>query len=78
MSAAAEEQQQPVFRVISGSPTEEELAAITVVFAAMAGPDRSPGTATQPRAARYNAYWRSVRRSFRTGREAWKSGPGGF
>lgn len=73
--SAAEEQTHPVFRVLSGSPTEEELAAITVVLAAMAGPDRKPRPANQPRASRYNAYWRSVRRSFRTGRESWTGGP---
>lgn len=70
----AEEQKQPVYRVVSGSPTEEDLAAITVVFAAMVGPDPRAGTGTQPRSSRYNSYWRAVRRSFFTGRESWNSG----
>ncbi|QGF25014.1 acyl-CoA carboxylase subunit epsilon [Raineyella fluvialis] len=62
------------FRVIGGNPSEEDLAAITVVFATMAGPDALPGTGTQPRHSRYNSYWRAVRRTFATGRETWNSG----
>ena len=74
MSAATEEQKQPAFRVVCGSPTEEELAAITVVLATLSGPDAKPGDPTQPRTSRYNSYWRAVRRSFFTGRETWNSG----
>lgn len=72
--AMAEEQQQPVFRVVSGSPTEEDLAAITVVFASLAGPDVRASTGTQPRSSRYNSYWRAMRRTFFTGRESWNTG----
>lgn len=74
MSAATEGPKQPAFSVIGGSPTEEELAAITVLFAALAGPDVTPHDGTQKRTSRYNSYWRSVRRTFFTGRETWNSG----
>lgn len=75
MSADLEEKKVPtVFRVECGHPSEEELAAITVVFAALAGPDATPGTGTQPRQSRYNSYWRAIRRTFATGRETWNSG----
>ncbi len=70
----SEEQKAPAFEVIAGSPTEEELAAITVVFATLAGPDKPAGTGTQPRSSRFNSYWRAIRRSFFTGRETWNSG----
>ncbi len=69
-----EKKSSEVFRVTCGNPSEEELAAITVVFAALAGPDATPGTGTQPRHSRYNSYWRAIRRTFATGREAWNSG----
>ena len=71
---ADEHSQPPAFRVVNGSPTEEELAALTVLFAALAGPDPRRATGTQPRSSRYNSYWRAVRRSFFTGRETWNSG----
>ncbi|SDB89124.1 Acyl-CoA carboxylase epsilon subunit [Raineyella antarctica] len=73
-TTAVEEPRQAAFRVVGGAPTEEELAAITVVFAALSGPGARPGNATQPRSSRYNSYWRAVRRTFATGRETWNSG----
>lgn len=74
MSATTEEPKQPAFSVVSGSPTEEELGALTVLFATLAGPDVRPRDGTQPRSSRYNSYWRAVRRTFFTGRETWNSG----
>lgn len=64
----------PAFSVVKGNPDEEELAALTVLFSAMAGPEVTPDTGTQPRQGRYNSYWRSLRRAFFTGRETWNSG----
>lgn len=73
-TVAEQQPQQPVFRVVNGTPTEEELAALTVVFAALAGPDPRSATGTQPRSSRYNSYWRALRRTFFTGRESWNTG----
>lgn len=77
MSADTEtqvEHRKPAFRVLSGNPDEEDIAAIAVVFAAMAGPEARADTGTQPRKSAYNAYWRAIRRTFFTGRETWNSG----
>jgi hypothetical protein len=41
----AEPQSEPMFRVVSGQPTEDELAAVTVLLLAAAG---SAGAAPSP------------------------------
>ncbi len=74
MSAAdTDEPTVPAFEVVAGGPTEEEIAALAVIFAALAGPAAPTPTGTQPRRGRYNSYWRSIRRTFFTGRETWNS-----
>jgi Acyl-CoA carboxylase epsilon subunit len=60
---------EPLFQVIKGSPTEEELAALVAVFSL-----RSGGVAAEaePRASGWSAYWRSVRAPVQPGPEAWR------
>jgi hypothetical protein len=60
---------EPLFRVVKGSPTEEELAALVAVLTL-----RSGGGATEPetRESGWSAYWRSVRAPVQPGPEAWR------
>jgi hypothetical protein len=60
---------QPLFEVVKGSPTEEELAALVAVLTmrfggAAAAPDRPESG--------WSAYWRSVRAPVQPGPEAWR------
>jgi hypothetical protein len=60
---------EPLFQVVKGSPTEEELAALVAVLALRTGsaetrPDRSESG--------WSAYWRSVRAPVQPGPEAWR------
>ena len=60
---------QPLFSIVKGSPTEEELAALVIVLAAAAAgaapaPDR-PGSG-------WSAYWRSIRAPVLPGPESWR------
>ena len=59
----------PLFRVVKGSPTDEELAALVAVFTM-----RSGGGPAEPeaRASGWSAYWRSVRAPVQPGPEAWR------
>ena len=59
----------PVFSVIKGNPTEEELAALVAVLALRS----SRGERSRPSAsAGWSAYWRSVRAPVQPGPEAWR------
>jgi hypothetical protein len=63
------EPDQPLFQVVKGSPSEEELAALVAVLTmrfgeAAAAPDR--------RESGWSAYWRSVRAPVQPGPEAWR------
>ena len=49
---------EPLFSVVKGSPTEEELAALVAVLTLRVG---AAAPATGPREAGWSAYWRSVR-----------------
>jgi Acyl-CoA carboxylase epsilon subunit len=69
VSEATEQPQRPLLRVVRGEPTAEELAALTVVVAALAsrgGPRRRP----RPVGA-----WASPAR---THRRPLQAGPGGW
>jgi hypothetical protein len=60
---------EPLFRVVKGSPTDEELAALVAVLTL-----RSGGGTAEPetRESGWSAYWRSVRAPVQPGPEAWR------
>ena len=60
---------EPLFRVVKGSPTDEELAALVAVLTL-----RSGGRAAEPepQPSGWSAYWRSVRAPVQPGPEAWR------
>ena len=60
---------EPLFRVVKGSPTDEELAALVAVLTM-----RSSGQTAEPEppASGWSAYWRSVRAPVQPGPEAWR------
>ncbi len=58
----------PVFSVIKGNPSEEELAALVAVLALRSSAEPEPPTAS----AGWSAYWRSVRAPVQPGPEAWR------
>jgi Acyl-CoA carboxylase epsilon subunit len=60
---------EPLFRVVKGSPTEEELAALVTVFTLRQGAG-TPGSS--PRQSGWSAYWRSVRAPVQPGPGAWR------
>ena len=67
--------QQPVFSVVKGSPTEDELAAVmTVLTTRFARPGRERQGAENATSARtgWSAYWRSVRSPIQPGPSAWR------
>jgi acyl-CoA carboxylase epsilon subunit len=60
---------EPLFQVVKGSPTEEELAALVAVLALQRS---SAAAAPMPRESGWSAYWRSVRAPVQPGPEAWR------
>ena len=65
---ATEVGSEPLFTVVKGAPTDEELAALLVVLAARpaaARPARSGGSG-------WSAYWRSVGVALPPGPDAWR------
>jgi len=65
-----DEEQRPFLKVISGNATEEEIAAIVAVLAAVGSPDDQPARRPTPAWA---ANHRKTRESFRDGRGGWRS-----
>jgi hypothetical protein len=61
---------EPLFRVVKGSPTEEELAALIAVLALRRG--TAAPSSPSPRESGWSAYWRSVRAPVQPGPEAWR------
>lgn len=51
--------QPPVIEVVSGSPTDEELAALVAVISASATAPAGP--ASEPEGSGWAAYWRRMR-----------------
>jgi hypothetical protein len=60
---------EPVFSVVKGSPTDEELAALVAVLT-LVGREPAPEPATRP--SGWSAYWRSVRAPITPGPNAWR------
>ena len=65
----AETGDQPLFAVVKGRPTDEELAALIVVFSSFGSTTASD---SGPRTSGWSSYWRSVRRPFHPGPDAWR------
>jgi hypothetical protein len=62
--------QQPVFSVVKGSPTEDELAAVMTVLTKRLGSQRQEDR--RPARSGWSAYWRSVRSPIQPGPSAWR------
>jgi hypothetical protein len=60
---------QPVFCVVRGSPTDEEVAALVAVLT-LAGRSSEPEPETRP--SGWSAYWRTVRAPIIPGPDAWR------
>jgi hypothetical protein len=65
----ADSDDEPVFSVVKGQPTDEELAALVVVFSSARTTTGSDGGA---RTSGWSSYSRSVRRPFHPGPDAWR------
>lgn len=62
--------QQPMFSVVKGSPTEDELAAVMTVLSTRLTAKRPEDAA--PARTGWSAYWRSVRSPIQPGPSAWR------
>jgi hypothetical protein len=62
--------QQPVFSVVKGSPTEDELEAVLTVLTKRLG--RQHREDPTPARSGWSAYWRSVRSPIQPGPSAWR------
>jgi acyl-CoA carboxylase epsilon subunit len=60
---------EPLFSVVKGSPTDEELAALV---AALTMRTSAPPVTPKPRQSGWSAYWRSVRAPVQPGPGAWR------
>lgn len=63
--------QSPLFRVVRGHPSDEELAALVAVLSAHSAP-ASPGKPTLTQ-SNWAAYWRGVRAPLLPGPGAWRA-----
>lgn len=65
---------QLAFSVVSGSPSDEELAALGAVLAAVRRARPTPhAPLTGTLAGGWRSYWHTVRNPLLPGREAWRS-----
>ena len=69
---AAADDTEPIFRVVSGRPTDEELAAVLAVLTAAGPPTTTAAPAPQSRSG-WSAYWRAVRQPLHPGPGAWRT-----
>ena len=60
---------EPVFSVVKGSPTDEELAALVAVLT-LTGHRAPPEPETRP--SGWSTYWRTVRAPVIPGPDAWR------
>ncbi len=72
MSEPVEEPVEPLFRVVRGTPTDVELAALSVVLAARMRPGDEP-TPPRPGPTAWAASVRASRRIGRPGPDAWRT-----
>lgn len=66
---------EPTIEVVSGSPTDEELAAVLIVLSAAKRRKAAALAATVrtdlPTSGGWKSYWRTIRREHRPGPGAW-------
>jgi hypothetical protein len=62
--------QDPLFSIVKGSPTEDELAAVMTVLTTRFALSHSEET--KPPRAGWSAYWRSVRSPIQPGPSSWR------
>ncbi|HJV12300.1 MAG TPA: acyl-CoA carboxylase subunit epsilon [Propionibacteriaceae bacterium] len=62
--------QEPLFSVVKGSPTEDELAAVMTVLTTRFARQRQ--TSDVPERTGWSAYWRSLRSPIQPGPSAWR------
>jgi hypothetical protein len=62
---------EPIFSVVKGSPTDDELAAVITVLTTLQRTGSATGGET-PRPSGWSAYWRSVRPVVARGPGAWR------
>ena len=68
------EEQGPLFQVVSGKPTDEEVAVLTVVVAALRrGRSRPHAPASSAIAGGWSSHWHLARHSMLQGHGAWRS-----
>ena len=60
---------EPMFSVVKGQPTDEELAALVVVLSSRRG---SPATGKAGPPSQWAAYWRGLRAPITPGPGAWR------
>jgi acyl-CoA carboxylase epsilon subunit len=61
--------EEPVFSVVKGAPTDEELAALVAVLT-LTDRRSEPEPATRP--SGWSAYWRTVKAPILPGPDAWR------
>jgi hypothetical protein len=62
--------QDPLFSIVKGSPTDDELAAVMMVLTIRFASPRQEET--KPARTGWSAYWRSVRSPIQPGPSAWR------
>jgi hypothetical protein len=62
--------QDPLFSIVKGSPTEDELAAVMTVLSTQFARPRQEETARAR--SGWSAYWRTVRSPIQPGPSAWR------
>jgi hypothetical protein len=62
--------QEPMFSVVKGSPTDDELAAVMTVLTTRFAQRRAEEAA--PARSGWSAYWRSLRSPIQPGPSAWR------
>ncbi|WP_166349250.1 acyl-CoA carboxylase subunit epsilon [Phytoactinopolyspora limicola] len=62
---------QPLVQVVTGHPSDDELAAVVAVISAKSAAPADPPEPAQP--STWAAYWRTVRTPLRPGPGAWRS-----
>ena len=64
---------EPLFAVTRGAPSDDELAAVVAVLAAVTRPpQRARPSVDSHLVGGWKSYWRTVRAPFHAGREAWR------
>jgi Acyl-CoA carboxylase epsilon subunit len=67
---SSSDDQEPVFSVVKGSPTEDELAAVMTVLTTRF--TRQHQSDDPPARTGWSAYWRSLRSPIQPGPSAWR------